>query len=224
VVKSVDTERLIQSLARGVEPVRPLRRPAVRVAAWVAGAAVYLGALIVVMSPRDDLGTSVQDTQFLMQQGAALMMGLTAAAAALASVVPGKRLRLLLLLPVASLAVWLGLIGARALQDAQTLGLAGALLQVNWRCVTAILVGAAVPAVAMAHMLRRGAPLTPRLTAGLGGLAAAGLGNVAVCLSHPHGFDLIWHAGTVLLLAVLAAWVGARILRWPQSPSTVRSA
>lgn len=219
-VKPVDTERLIQSLARDVAPVRPLRRPSVRAAVWVAGAAAYLAVLIAVMSPRDDLGTRAQDTQFLFEQGAALLMGVTAAAAALASVVPGARLRLLLLLPVASLAVWLGLIGVRTLQDAQTLGLSRA-LQVNWRCVTAILAGAAVPAVVMARMLRRGAPLTPRLTAGLGGLAAAGLGNLAVCLSHPHGVDLIWHAGTVLLLAVLAARVGASLLRWPQRATEI---
>ncbi len=222
-MKPVDTERLIQSLAQNVEPVRPLRRPVVRAAAWVAGAGIYLAALIAVMSPRDDLGARVQDTQFLIEQWAALLMGITAAGAALASVVPGRRLRVLLLLPLASLTVWLGLIGARALQDAQTVGLGAVLLQMNWRCVTAILVGAAVPAVVMARMLRRGAPLTPRLTAGLGGLAAAGLGNFAVCLSHPHGFDLIWHAGTVLLLSALAAWVGTHILRWPQSAAATQS-
>ena len=223
-VGSVDTEQLIQTLARDVEPVRPLRRPTLRAAAWVAGAAVYLGVLITLMSPRDDLGVRIYDTQFIFEQWAALLMGITAAGAALASVVPGRRLRVLLMLPLASLTVWLGLIGVRALQDAQTLGLGGVLLQVNWRCVTAILMGAAVPAVAMARMLRRGAPLTPRLTAGLGGLAAAGLGNVAVCMSHPHGFDLIWHAGTVLLLAALAAWVGGRILRWPSRVSPARLA
>ena len=175
------------------------------------------GVLIVVMSPRDDLGARIYDTQFLIEQWAALLMGITAAAAALASVVPGRRHLVLMLLPLASLTVWLGLIGVRTLQDAETVGLGTVLLQVNWRCVAGILVGAAVPAVAMARMLGRGAPLTPRLTAGLGGLAAAGLGNFAVCLSHPHGFDLIWHAGTVLLLVALAAWLGTRILRWPQS-------
>lgn len=216
-VRSVNTEHLIQELATDVTPVRPLRRPTLRAAAWVAGAAVYLGVLTAVMSPRDDLGARMYDTQFLLEQWAALLMGVTAAGAALSSVVPGRRLRLLMLLPLASLAVWLGLIGVRTLQDAQTLGLGAVLVQVNWRCVTAILVGAAVPAVAMARMLGRGAPLTPRLTAGLGGLAAAGLGNFAVCLSHPHGFDLIWHAGTVLLLAALAAWLGTHVLRWPQS-------
>jgi hypothetical protein len=218
----VDTEQLIQTLARDVEPVTPLRRPSLRATAWVVGAAVYLAALIAVMSPRDDLGARVQDTWFLIEQGAALLMGVTAAAAALASVVPGRP-RHILLLPLGPLAVWLGMIGFGALQDAQTLGLGGILLQVNWRCVTAILAGAAVPAVAMAFMVRRGAPLTPRLTAGLGGLAAAGLGNFAVCLSHPHGVDLIWHAGTVLLLAAAAAWIGSHLLRWPQSTRPAHS-
>lgn len=217
----MDTEQLIQALASDLEPLSPLRRPMLRATLWVGGAAVYLAVLIAVMSPRDDLGARVQDTWFLIEQGAALLMGVTAAAAALASVVPGRRLRVLLLL--ASLTVWLGLIGVRALQDAQTVGLSAVMLQMNWRCVASILVGAALPAVAMAHMLRRGAPLTPRLTAGLGGLAAAGLGNFAVCLSHPHGYDLIWHAGTVLLLAVMAAWVGSYLLRWPQSARPAQS-
>ena len=219
----MDTEQLIHALASDVEPVRPLRRPTLRATRWVAGAAVYLAVLIAVMSPRDDLGARVQDTWFLIEQGAALLMGVTAAVAALASVVPGRRLRVLLLLPLASLTVWLGLIGVRALQDAQTVGLSAVMLQMNWRCVASILVGAALPAVAMAHMLRRGAPLTPRLTAGLGGLAAAGFGNFAVCLSHPHGYDLIWHAGTVLLLAMMAAGVGSYLLRWPQSARQAQS-
>jgi len=120
------TERLIQELARDVTPVRPLRRPTLRAAAWVAGAAVYLGVLFAVMSPRDDLGARIYDIQFLVEQWAALLMGITAAAAALASVVPGRRLRALLMLPLGSLAVWLWLIGVRALQDAETVGLGAA--------------------------------------------------------------------------------------------------
>jgi hypothetical protein len=141
----VDTEQLIHALATDVEPVTPLRRPTLRATAWVAGAAVYLAVLIAVMSPRDDLGATVQDTWFLIEQGAALLMGITAAAAALASVVPGRRLRVLLLLPLASLTVWLGLIGVRALQDAQTVGLSAVMLQMKWRCVASILAGAALP-------------------------------------------------------------------------------
>ena len=225
--RSVDTEQLIRTLALDVEPVRPLGRPSLRAAAWAAGAVLYLGVLILVMSPRDDLGARIQDPRFLIEQLAALLMGVTAAAAALASVVPGFPRRVLLL-PLAPLAAWLGVIGFGAVQDIQLSGLgAGLFLQADWRCVATILAGAAVPAVAMVRMLRRGAPLTPHLTAGLGGLAAAGLGNLGVCLFHPHSSNLvllIWHAGTVLLLAALAAWVGSRILRWPSTARTARFA
>ncbi len=164
----------------------------------------------------------MQDPRFLIEQLAALLMGLTAAAAALASVVPGCRRRVLLL-PLAPLSAWLAIVGFGALRDVQTFGLGGELFQADWRCVAAILAGASVPAVAMVRMLRRGAPLTPYLTAGLGGLAAAGLGNLGVCLFHPHSSSLpllIWHAGTVVLLAALAAWAGPQVLRWPSPART----
>ena len=225
-VRSVETEQLIRTLAHGVEPVERLRRPSLRAAAWAAGAVVYLGALILVMSPREDLGSRIQDPRFLVEQCAALLMGVTAAAAALASVVPGSPRRLLLL-PLAPLTVWLGVVGFGAFQDVQSAGRGVELFQADWRCVATVLVGAALPAFMMVRMLRRGAPLTPHLTAGLGGLAAAGLGNLGVCLFHPHSSNLvllIWHSGTVLLLAALAAWIGARVLRWPSHARTANLA
>ncbi len=213
----MDTEQLIRTLTHDVEPVTPLRRPSLRATAWAAGAALYLGVLILAMSPRADLGARFHDPRFLIEQCAALLMGVTAAAAALASVVPGCGRRVLLL-PLAPLTVWLGVVGFGAFQDVQLAGQGADLFQADWRCVATILAGAAVPAFVMVRMLRRGVPLNAHLTAGLGGLAAAGMGNLGVCLFHPHSSNLvllIWHSGTVLLLAALAAWVGARVLRWP---------
>ena len=221
-VRSVDTEQLIRTLARDVEPVRPLRRPSLRATAWAAGAALYLGAVILVMSPRDDFGARIQDPRFLIEQCAALLMGVSAAAAALASVVPGYRRRVLLL-PLAPFTAWLGIIGFGAWRDLQSFGQGSLLFQADWGCVVTVLATASVPAVAMVHMLRRGAPLTPHLTLGLGVLAAAGLGNVGVCLFHPDVSNLVvlvWHAGTVVLLAAVAAWAGPRLLRWPSPAPT----
>jgi hypothetical protein len=213
----MDTERLIRSLVDNLTPVRPLRRPWRRTAAWAAGAALYLAVLILVMSPRDDLGARMRDSRFVIEQVAALLTVLTAAAAAFASVVPGCRRRMLLL-PLAPLTAWLGIVGIGALRDVQLSGQGAVLFQADWHCVATVLAGATVPAVAMALMLRRGVPLTPHVTAGLGGLAAAGLGNLGVCLFHPDSSNvvvLVWHSGTVLLLAALAAWAGAHVLRWP---------
>ncbi len=124
----------------------------------------------------------------------------------------------MLLLPLAPLTAWLGIVGLGAVQDLRAFGAGPEVFQVYWRCVATILVGAAVPAVAMLRMLGRGVPLTPHVTAGLGALAAAGLGNLGVCLFHPHDSNLVllvWHAGTVVFLAGLSASLGSRLLRWP---------
>jgi hypothetical protein len=74
-----------------------------------------------------------------------------------------------------------------------------------------------VPAIAMAVMLRQGAPLTPRLSALLGGLASAGLGNLGVCVTHhAHGsvLVLLWHLGIVVALTMIVGSVGQRVLSW----------
>ena len=78
-----------------------------------------------------------------------------------------------------------------------------------------ILAGA-LPAVAMAIMLRRGAPLSPRVTIGLGGLAVAGLGNVGTRLVHTFDASVIvlaWHVGAGFGLCALMALAGHRLLK-----------
>jgi hypothetical protein len=213
----MDTDGLIRSLADSVEPVTPLRRPLLRTATWIAIAGLYLAVLVVVMSPREDLARRMQEPWFLLEQTAALFTGLTAAAAAFATVVPGHPRRVLLL-PLLPLSVWIGTVTLGALGEYSTSGTSVLTWQFDWACVRTILIGASVPGVAMGIMLRRGAPVTPRLSAAFGALAAAGLGNLGVCLYHPHSSYLLllfWHCGTVLALTALAGATGAQFLRWP---------
>ena len=215
----MDTDRLIRSLAESVEPVTPLRRPLLRTAAWMAIAVVYLAVLVTVMSPREDLGRRMQEPRFLIEQTAALFTGLTAAAAAFATVVPGYPRRVLLL-PLLPLSAWVGTVTIAALGEYTTSGASVLTWQLDWACVRTILAGASVPGIAMGLMSRRGAPVTPRLSAACGALAAVGLGNLGVCLFHPHSSDLIllfWHCGTVLALTALAGLAGAQLLKWPAS-------
>src|SRR5215471_2432514 len=73
--------------------------------------------------------------------------------------------------------VLLSLHAVRCVEDWIHFGPDGLSLQPDWFCFPAIVLVGAVPAIAMAVMLRRGAPLTPHITSALGGLAAAGLGN-----------------------------------------------
>jgi hypothetical protein len=93
-------------------------------------------------------------------------------------------------------------------------------------CFPAILLVGAVPAIAMAIMLRRGAPLTPHITSALGGLAAAGLGNFGLRLFHSQDASpmvLVWQVGTVFILTAMAAWAGHHLLNWRSIIATARS-
>ena len=134
---------------------------------------------------------------------------------------------MVILLPLAPLSVWIGTVARGALEEFAQAGAGVLTWQADWACVATILAGSAVPAVAMRLMLQRGAPMTPHLSAALGGLAAAGVGNLGVCLFHPHSSNLIllfWHCGTVLILAALAGIAGHHVLRWPpQSRLTMAS-
>jgi hypothetical protein len=84
-------------------------------------------------------------------------------------------------------------------------------------CFPAIVLVGMVPAVAIAFMLRRGAPLVPYLTAALGGLAAAGLGSFGLRLFHSQDASLmilVWQFGTVVLLTCLSGVFGRYLLNW----------
>lgn len=144
--------------------------------------------------------------------------------AALASIVPGFDRRILLL-PLFPFAIWFGSLGLGCLESWIQFGLDGLSLHPDWFCFPAILLVGMVPAIAMALMLRRGAPLTPHVSAALGGLAAAGLGNFGLRLFHPQDSSimvLVWQMGTVFVLTGLAGWAGHLLLDWHVLLETAR--
>jgi hypothetical protein len=213
---TMDTEKLIAHLAEVVKPVRPLPRPWIRMVAWLLVAIPYVVLVVFVVSPRADLISKASEWRYVIELVAALATGMTAATAAFASVVPGYD-RKFLFLPALPLAVWLGSLGQGCVQDWIQLGPNSLSLQPDWFCFPAIVLVGAVPAIAMAVMLRRGAPLTPHITTALGGLAAAGLGDFGLRLFHSQDASLmvlVWQVGTVFILTATAAWVGHYLLNW----------
>jgi hypothetical protein len=217
VIAAVDTNKLIEHLAQTQRPVRPLPKPWLRTAIWLAIAAPYVALVVLLMSPRADLAAKLGDVRFVIEQVAALFTGITAAAAALATTIPGIDRRIVLL-PVVPLAVWMGTLGQGCLQAWMELGPAGLSLRPDWICFPAITLVGAAPAIVIAVMLRRGAPLNPHLSAALGGLAAAGLGNFGLRLFHPQDASLmvlVWQLGTVFALSAIASCAGRYLLNWP---------
>jgi len=172
--------------------------------------------VLLVMPARHDLSSKLHDPLFVIEQFGAVATGIAAALAAFVSVIPGYS-RKWILVPLLPLGIWLGSLGPGCVEEFNRFGIQGLPLRHNPWCVPFIVLLGAIPAVAMAVMLRRGAPLTPHVTAALGGLAAAGLANTGVRIIHPEDVSvmlLVWHVGAVIAISALAGGAGEYFLNW----------
>ena len=221
---TTDTDRLIRDLVANVEPVRPLPRPVTRAAVWLGLSLPYLLFMVFLLGPADGLGSRFSDRPFLIEQLAAFATGVTAAVAAFVTTAPGYN-RAFLLAPLAPLAIWMGDLGHACVRDVSTAGAYGWYVAGHWACFPVTVLLGVLPGMVMAVMLRRGAPLTPRLTTWLGALAVAGLANVGV--RFVHAFDasvivLAWHVGAMFGASALLAAGGRHFLRWRPVTFSVR--
>jgi len=213
----MNTDDLIDRLGRDVTVVKPLPGPGMRTAAWLVWAAIYLVIVAVTMFATMSSAGVMSTPLYLAQQSAALITGITAARAAFGSVIPGANNREQVL-PAICAAVWTMLLLWAGMRDLQAFGTLGVTSQSDWPCVASMTLGGVVVGAPLVWMLRRGAPLTPRATAFLGGLAALSVANIEACLTRPHAFAmtvLLWHGSTVAFVAALCAMMGRRWLRWP---------
>ena len=211
------TDDLIDRLSRDVTVARPLPTPGVRTAVWMVWAVSYLIVVAVMMFAVMSSAGVTPTPLYLVQQSAALVTGIMAARAALASVVPGANDRVWVL-PAIGVATWAAALLWAGVLDLQASGTLGVTSQSDWPCVASMTVGGLLVGAPLAWMLRRGAPLTPNLTVGLAALAALSFANIEACLTRPHAFALtvlLWHGGTVAAIATLCALMGHRWLRWP---------
>jgi len=213
----MDTNALIAELANSAAPVRRLPTPWARMLLWLALSLPFLAAVIWLMMPRDiSPVAALADRRFVIEEAILLLTALTAALTAFASVVPGYDRRVLLI-PLVPLAAWLASLGEGCWRNWVALGADGLTLRPDWDCLPpAILVGI-VPAIAMVVMLRRGAPLLPRISIALGALAVAALANLGLRLFHVGDASvmvLFWHLGGAAMVPGLAGLVGRRVLYW----------
>jgi hypothetical protein len=208
----MDTDRIIARLAQDA-PARRLPAPAARAALWISVALISVVAVVYAMSLRPDLAMKMSDVRFVIEQVSALLTAATAAVAAFATTIPGRS-RSWIALPALPLAVWLSCVGYGCVAEWLS-GSAG--FQSDWLCLPAIAAVGAIPAVAMVAMLRAGAPLLPRTSVALGGLAAGALGDFGLRLFHTADggwMVLVWQLGSVAILTWIAGRAGPSLLRW----------
>lgn len=214
---TMKTEDLIRRLAGDTrKPLRRLPPPIFRVGLWLCVSVPWIAIVVAFMGLRPDLATKTGELRWLLEQGGALVTAVTAAMAAFCASVPGRP-HWERIVPLAPVSLWVGLLGAGCLRDWSLAGPQGLALHVDWACVPGIVGVGLVPGIVMAIMLRRGAPLAPILSVGLGGLAAAALADFGLRLFHAQDASLmvlVWQVGTVAALAAVSAALGHRLVRW----------
>lgn len=210
------TDTLIRDLVADATPVRRLGHPWLRLARWLVPSLLAAAAVVMVFGLRADLGLRLGETRFVTEVLAALTTGVLAALAAVSSGYPGRPLWEKLA-PLPPLVVWLGSLGEGCWRTLVRLGPDGLPLLPDLVCFPAILTVATVPGAMLIWMVRRGAPLTPRLTLALSALAASAIGAAALRLFHPQDASvmvLVWQFGTVAVLTSFGALTGRHMLTW----------
>jgi hypothetical protein len=224
----VETNELIERLSANAGPVRRLRPPHVRLLLWLLVVIPYAAAMVYLF--RDHAGPGLAEItaspRYFVEQAAALLTAATAAYAAFSSLVPGHDRRVFWL-PVLPLAVWIASIGQGCVEDWLRFGPSGLAIRPDTACLYPGLLIGLIPAAAIVLMLRRGAPLMPRLTVALGGVAVAGVVNFVLQLFHGRDLSimvLVWHIGFLLVAALLAGWIGPRLIGWRRPALDVSAA
>lgn len=202
-------EALIRDLSGNLSAVRRLPPPLLRALAWMlVVAALGLGlAQISDLAAMEERLRGAPD-MWLAASGSALT-ALLSALAAFETSVPGRSRRWALL-PLPGVLLWLGASGAGCLRAWAVPAAHDPLLMEERDCLVFI-VGVSLPlSLLLGFMLRRAHPLRPGLTAGLGGLAAAGAAATLLNLFHP--FDAALSDLLVHLFAVALVVAANRLL------------
>jgi hypothetical protein len=212
----METNELIERLAADLRPVRQLRPPWMRALLWMGIAlpsvAVVVWSKLMMLDPAQ----MSADPRFMIEQAAALATAVTAAIAAFRSAIPGFDRRILLL-PLVPLGLWLASVGHGCLQDWLRLGSEGLTVRPDWDCLPMATVIGIVPAAAIVVMLRKGAPLNPRLTLALAAVAVAAVASFGLQFAHFRDVSIMvltWHLGAVAVLFALGGWLGEGVLGW----------
>jgi hypothetical protein len=171
---------------------------------------------------RDDMPRALASMAFWWKAGSFGLIALIAAAAMLVSLDPATSISRRLS------GLWraLGLIAPAALAlgwliDGGVPGRAMLLARLEWRegldCLANVGLLSLPLALALAVLMRRGAPTRPDRTAAAAGLAAAGFGAFVFAFHCPHDDPLyvaVWYGGAVLAVTGLARAILPRLVRW----------
>lgn len=213
----MQTDELIEALARNLEPVRPRRGGRAFALAIMLGTPLALLLMVQLLGVNPQLGAYLTQPMFWVKFGFGLALAATALWLALRLARPGLRVggaRWLPLLPVGAL--WLL---AAAVLAAAAPGDRGALIfGSSWATCPANIAMLSAPLLVGALLALRTLAPTRLVAAGAAaGLFAGGVGSAVYALHCPElaaPFLAIWYVLGVLVPVAVGALVGSAVLRW----------
>lgn len=203
---SDDTNKLILSLSAGLQPVRPLRPPALRAVLCLLLIAVLAVWPLLRLADLQEFALRNTDPRSALECAASLLTGIVATFSAFYLSVPGRAGRWMLA-PLAPLALWIAASGAGCLRN----GVGTA----NWDCLMFVIVTGIPLTLLLFLFLRRARPVAPGPVAWAGGLGAAGIAAFLLQFFHPFDvtvMDLLVHAAAVLCVLAAARLLGLTAL------------
>lgn len=214
----MSSERTIDRLVSDLAPVRPtsLRRGALVLGALcIAEVALF----VLLGQTRPDIDHAMLLPSFWWKLGSMAVLALIGAVAALRSFVPTESPRRGLRL--FAIVTALVLVAGWAIDVWQTGGGSALAERLMWHhglaCVFAMVVLSLPPAIALAVMMRRGAPVDRGASAWAAGLASAAWGTAVFVLNCPHDDPLylaFWYVVGCVLIAFATRQVLLLVARW----------
>ncbi len=208
------TERLVERLAAELTPVHRIARPVMRLAWWLLMSIPAACLLVWAFGLRPDLAERLADRAFLEEEGAALLTALVGVYAALCAGLPDQP-GWKVWLPIAPMALWLGVLGQQCLDVFLRLGPEGLRITSDAMCLPAIALGGLIPAIAIVVMLRRSGKFRTTHACLCGALGAAALGAAALRLYHMEDaaiMVIVWQLGSVAVFSLMAGTIGRMLV------------
>jgi len=208
------TERLVERLAAELTPVHHIARPATRLGWWLLISVPPACLVVWAFGLRPDLAARLADRAFLVEEGAALLTALAGIYAALCAGLPDQP-GWKVWLPMAPMALWIGVLGQQCLDVFLRLGPEGLQITSDAMCLPAIALGGLAPAIAIVVMLRRSGRFRTTHACLCGALGAAALGAAALRLYHTEDaaiMVIVWQFGSVALFSLVAGAISRMLV------------
>jgi hypothetical protein len=210
-VRNLKTTDLIQKLSASNTSVHVVRLGGIEILKVVGVAGLCILAAVSVLGLREDFFDSLNSIFFIFESLVLLAVGILASASALTLSIPGRESRKTFLLPLVTLAIWVGLTGYSFLKYGQS----PLLFKFGFACLSDIVLASLPPSALLFFLIRRAAPLK-RDKVGflilLSGAAYAALGVQLTCIDDSPVHVLLWHLLPVVVVAGLGIFVGKRVL------------